>query len=109
MHIKCITSTQSHVSKSIPVVHSGNSVHSGKRTHPLFSQQIFVMFSINGRIRLLSLMSESLKGVPSVSLRVGSVYYLSRVMSKPAFAYAKTKVQISSAITALISTFVFAT
>ena len=38
------------------------------------SQQIFVLLSINGRIRLLSLMSESLKGVPFVSLRVGSVY-----------------------------------
>ena len=37
------------------------------------SEQIFVLFSINGRIRLLSLMSESLKGVPFVSLRVGSV------------------------------------
>ena len=49
------------------------------------SQQIFVLFGINGRIRLLSLMSESLKGVPFVSLRVGSVYYLSRVMKKPAF------------------------
>ena len=46
------------------------------------SQQIFVLFSINGRMRSLSLMSdESLKGVPFVSLRVGSVYYLSRVMS----------------------------
>ena len=74
------------------------------------SQQIFGLFSINGRIRLLSLMSESLKGVPFVSLRVGSVYYLSRVMSKPAFCiYAKTKVQINCAITAqLISSFVFA-
>ena len=49
------------------------------------SKQIFVLFSINGRVRLLSLMSENLKGVPFVSLRVGSVYYLSRVMSKHAF------------------------
>ena len=38
------------------------------------SQQIFVLFSINCRIRLLYLMSESLKGVPFVSLCVGSVY-----------------------------------
>ena len=37
-------------------------------------------------------------------------YYVSRVMRKPAFAYAKTKTQISSAVTALlISAFVFAT
>ena len=55
------------------------------------SQQIFVLFSINGRIRLLSLMSESLKGVPFVSLRVGSVYYLSRVMSKLAFCIFENK------------------
>ena len=55
------------------------------------SQQIFVLFSLNGRIRLLSLMSESLKGVPFVSLRVGSVYYLSRVMSKPAFCICENK------------------
>ena len=55
------------------------------------SQQIFVLFSINGPIRLLSLMSECLKGVPFVSLRVGSVYYLSRVMSKPAFCICKNK------------------
>ena len=55
------------------------------------SQQIFVLFSINGRIRLLSLMSESLKSVPFVSLRVGSVYYLSRVMSKPAFCICENK------------------
>ena len=55
------------------------------------SQQISVLFSINGRIRLLSLMSESLKGLPFVSLRVGSVYYLSRVMSKPAFCICENK------------------
>ena len=55
------------------------------------SQQIFVLFSINNRIRLLSLMSESLKGVPFVSLSVGSVYYLSRVMSKSAFCICKNK------------------
>ena len=55
------------------------------------SQQIFAMFSINGRIRLLSLMSESLYGVPFVSLIVGSVYYLSRVMSKPAFCICENK------------------
>ena len=55
------------------------------------SRQIFVLFSINGRIRLLSLMSESLKGVPFVSLRVGSVYFLNRVMSKPAFCICKNK------------------
>ena len=34
------------------------------------SRQIFVLFSINGRIQLLSLMSEILKGVPFVSLRL---------------------------------------
>ena len=55
------------------------------------SQQIFVLFSINGRMRSLSLMSESLKGVPFVSLRVGSVYYLSRVMSKPVFCICENK------------------
>ena len=55
------------------------------------SQQIFVLFSINVRIRLFSLMSESLKGVPFVSLRVGSVYYLSRVMSKPTFCICENK------------------
>ena len=55
------------------------------------SQQIFLLFSINGRIRLLSLMSESLKGVPFVSLRVGSVYYLSRIMSKSAFCVCGNK------------------
>ena len=55
------------------------------------SQQIFVLFSINGRMRLLSLMSESLKSVTYVSLMVGSVYYLSRVMSKPAFCICKNK------------------
>ena len=55
------------------------------------SQQIFVLFSINGRIRLLSLMSESLKGVHFVSLRVVSVYYLSHVMSKPAFCNCENK------------------
>ena len=55
------------------------------------SQQIFVLFSINGRIRLLSLMSESLKGVPFVSLRVGLVYYLSRDMSKPVFCICENK------------------
>ena len=36
------------------------------------SQQIFFLFSISGRIRLLSFMSVSLKGVPFVSVRVGS-------------------------------------
>ena len=55
------------------------------------SQQIFVLFSINGRIRLLSLISESFKGVPFVSLRVGPVYYLSRVMSKPAFCICENR------------------
>ena len=55
------------------------------------SKQIFILFSTNGRIRLLSLMSESLKGVPFVSLRVGSVYHMSRVMSKPAFCICKNK------------------
>ena len=55
------------------------------------SQQIFVLFSINGRIRLLPLMSESLKGVPCVSLRLGSVYYLSHVISKPAFCICENK------------------
>ena len=56
------------------------------------SQQILVLFSINGRIRLLSLMSKSLKGVPFVSLRVGSVYYLSRIMSNPVFCKCENKV-----------------
>ena len=37
------------------------------------SQQIFALFSINDRIRLLSLMSKSLTGLPLVSLRVGLV------------------------------------
>ena len=37
------------------------------------SQQIFVLFSINDRIRLLSLMSKGLTGLPLVSLRVGLV------------------------------------
>ena len=46
------------------------------------SQQIFVLFSINGQIRLLPLMSESLKGVPFVGLRVGSVYYLAASMAE---------------------------
>ena len=56
------------------------------------SQQIFVLFnSINCRIRLLSLMSESLKGVPFVSLKVGSIYYLSPVVSKPAFCICENK------------------
>ena len=55
------------------------------------SQQVFVLFSINGRIRLLALMSEGFKGVPFVSLRVGSVYYLSRIMSKPVFCICKNK------------------
>ena len=54
-------------------------------------QQIFVLYSINGRIRLLSLMSESLKGVPFVRLRVGSVCYSSHVMSKPAFCICENK------------------
>ena len=37
-------------------------------------------------------------------------YYLSRIVRKPDFAYAKTKAQISCAVTAqLISAFVFAT
>ena len=31
VHIICIKSTQSHIRKYIPVVHSGNSAHSGKR------------------------------------------------------------------------------
>ena len=64
----------------------------------LQSQQldIFVLFSINGRIRLLSLKSESLKGIPFVCVGGGggSFYYLSRVMRKLAFC---------------ISAFVFAT
>ena len=34
------------------------------------SRQIFVLFSINGRMQLLSLMSEIFKGVPFVSLRL---------------------------------------
>ena len=55
------------------------------------SQQFFVLFNINGRIRLLSLMSESLKGIPFVSLRIVSVYYLSHVMSKPAFCICENK------------------
>ena len=37
-------------------------------------------------------------------------HYMSHVMRKPVFAYAKTKTQISQAVSAwLISTFVFAT
>ena len=60
------------------------------------SKQIFLSrfsscLALNVRIRLLSLMSENLKGVPFVSLRVGSVYYLSRVMSKPAFNICENK------------------
>ena len=69
-----------------------------------------------GRIRLLSLMSESLKGVPFVSLRVGSVYYVCRVMSKPAFCICENKGAdqlgdnraADQQIAQLISTFVFA-
>ena len=39
-----------------------------------------------------------------------TVHYMSRVVRKPGFAYAKTKTQISFAVTAkLISAFVFAT
>ena len=37
MQIKYIECTQSHSIMSIPVVHSGNYVHSGKGTHPLVS------------------------------------------------------------------------
>ena len=33
--IEYIKSTQGHMLRSIPVVHSGNSAHSGKRTHRL--------------------------------------------------------------------------
>ena len=51
----------------------------------LQSQQNFVLFSINGRIRLLPLKSESLESVPFLSVGVVLVYCLSRVMSKHAF------------------------
>ena len=40
------------------------------------SQQIFVLFSINGRIRLLSLMSESLKTTDSTVAKRGSVCWI---------------------------------
>ena len=33
VQIECMKSTQGHMLRSIPVVHSGNSAHSGKRTH----------------------------------------------------------------------------
>ena len=58
-------------------------------------------------INRMTLTSEDLQG----SFSISCIYYnISRVMKKPAFAYVKTKVQISCEVTAqLIIAFVSAT
>ena len=77
----------------IAILSSEKSINRHPNGGGVKSQQldIFVLFSINDRIRLLSLKSECLKGLPFVFCGGGSFYYLSHVMRKPAFCICENK------------------